>query len=80
MIRCYLPVHVQVGDLITNRYYFSISVVGRQLVVAGGKPGFLSSIETLNSTKWVETNNLKIGRNEHSAVSVPAAHLSCPFD
>ena len=61
------------------------------MVVAGGN-NEITSVETLNGTEWVQTNNLKVnffhiflvisssfkvGRDTHAAVVVPAGALSC---
>ena len=70
----------KIGDMTTNRLYFSLSVVGGQLVAAGGETNQypdMTSIETLNSTEWVQTYNLQEGRHRHSAVSFPAELLTC---
>ena len=57
---------------------FSLTVVGELLVAAGGEPGYSTTIETLNTTQWVETEaGLQQGRYAHSAVSLPAEFLSC---
>merc|ERR1719309_118503 len=61
------------GDMKTNRVVHSLSIVNGQLVAAGGyNNGQLTSVETLNGTEWIVTNNLKSGRMNHAAVSVPA--------
>merc|ERR1712236_145160 len=58
-------------DMKTNRDSHSLSIVNGQLVAAGGYYT-LTSVETLNGTEWIVTNNLKSGRYSHAAVSVPA--------
>merc|ERR1719369_2424401 len=58
------------GDMKTNRDSHSLSIVNGQLVAAGGYL-MLSSVETLNGTEWILTNNLPSGRDRHAAVSVP---------
>jgi len=64
------------GDMKTNRYLHSLSIVNEQLVAAGGYD-LLTSVETLNGTEWIITNNLKSGRMNHAAVSVPAGFITC---
>merc|ERR1719378_1642536 len=59
------------GDMKTNRYRHSLSIVNGQLVAAGGMD-YITSVETLNGTEWIVTNNLQSGRHAHAAVSVPA--------
>merc|ERR1711915_462637 len=68
------------GDMKTNRYWHSLSIVNGQLVAAGGVDmnGYrLTSVETLNGTDWIVTNNLKTDRSSHAAVSVPAGIITC---
>ena len=38
--------------------YHSLTFVSGQMVVAGGE-NEIASVETLDGTEWVETNNLK---------------------
>merc|ERR1711915_252239 len=64
------------GDMKTNRYSHSLSIVNGQLVAAGGY-NVLTSVETLNGTEWIVTNNLHSGRHLHAAVSVPAGIITC---
>ena len=64
------------GDMKTNRYDHSLSIVNGQLVAAGGD-GLLTSVETLNGTEWIVTNNIHSGRYRHAAVSVPAGIITC---
>ena len=53
-------------------------MVGALLVAAGGEPGYTTTIETLNTTQWVEREaGLQQGRYAHSAVSFPAEFLTC---
>merc|ERR1711915_78501 len=66
------------GDMKTNRVFHSLSIVNGQLVAAGGyDSGLLTSVETLNGTEWIVTNNLQAGRYLHAAVSVPAGIITC---
>merc|ERR1711915_932926 len=64
------------GDMKTNRYSHSLSIVNGQLVAAGGYD-MLTSVETLNGTEWIVNNNLHSGRDRHAAVSVPAGFITC---
>merc|ERR1711915_604416 len=64
------------GDMKTNRYSHSLSIVNGKLVAAGGYRR-LTSVETLNGTEWIVTNNLQSGRDLHAAVSVPAGIITC---
>merc|ERR1712130_122116 len=63
----------------TARDFHSLTIVNGQMVVAGGEP-LLTSVETLNGTEWIQTNNLKAGRANHAAVSVPAGLLTCQME
>jgi len=64
----------------TARSSHSLTIVNGQMVVAGGYPGLITSVETLNGTEWIQTNNLKAGRQDHAAVSVPAGLLTCQME
>jgi len=64
------------GDMKTNRYWHSFPIVNEKLVAAGGD-NRLSSVEALNGTEWIVTNNLQSGRERHAAVSVPAGIITC---
>ena len=47
----------------TARDWHSLTIVHGQMVVAGGDRGgetLTTSVETLNGTKWIQTNNLKV--------------------
>ena len=52
-----------IGSLKTARANFPMTMLGQQLIVSGGEPGPLTSVETWNGTSWVELNNLKVGRS-----------------
>merc|ERR1711915_449766 len=68
------------GDMKTNRRYHSLSIVNGKLVAAGGNNVTfyqLTSVETLNGTEWIVTNNLQSPRENHAAVSVPAGIITC---
>ena len=79
-----------IDPLNTGRSYHTLTIINGQMVVAGGN-NEITSVETLNGTEWVETNNLKVhfshfpcnfiflkvGRDMHAAVVVPAGALSC---
>ena len=43
----------------TARAFHSLTIVNGQMVVAGGSPE-ITSVETLNGTEWIQTNNLKV--------------------
>jgi len=63
----------------TARTYHSLTIVNGQMVVAGGG-ALITSVETLNGTEWIPMNNLKAGRAQHAAVSVPAGLLTCQME
>jgi len=67
------------ASLGTARYWHSLTKVNGQMVVAGGVTE-ITSVETLNGTEWIQTNNLKAGRGRHTAVSVPAGLLTCQME
>lgn len=69
----------ELGGMSTARSYHSLTFVSRQMVVAGGE-NEIASVETLDGTDWVETNNLKVGRDHHAALSIPATLLSCQME
>ena len=54
-----------------------MSMLGGQLIVSGGEPGYLTSVEAWNGSSWVEIENLEAGRRSHMAVSIKAGKLSC---
>ena len=56
-----------------------MTMLGGDLIVSGGYPGFLTSVEMWNGNNWVELDDqrLEIGRAEHAAVSIKAGILSC---
>ena len=68
-----------IGALKTPRRYHSMTVVNQEMIVAGGYY-LLTSVETLNGTIWLETNNLKVARHHHAAISFPASLLTCKTD
>ena len=49
----------ELGSLATARSYHSLTIVGGQLVVAGGE-NEIASVETLNGREWIQTSNLKV--------------------
>ena len=62
LVEFYLPnidTWRNIGALSTGRYYHSLTMINGQMVVAGGE-NHITSVETLNGTEWVETNNLKV--------------------
>merc|ERR1719378_465527 len=66
------------GDMTTNRYSHSLSIVNGKVVAAGGyHNGRLTSVETLNGTEWIVTNILQSGIYKHAAVNVPAGMITC---
>ena len=65
-----------VASLTTGRYQHSLSMVGASMVVAGGGPGFLTSVETLNIT-WSQTTDLQTGRYNHAALTISTMFLRC---
>ena len=71
-----LDTWISLGDMKTNRYAHTLSMVNGKLVAAGGY-STLTSVETLNGTEWIFTNDLHSGRELHAAVSVPAGIITC---
>merc|ERR1712013_911202 len=74
----------QLGSLETARGYHTMTVVSGQMIVAGGynsswtnTSGLLTSVETLNGTHWAQSNNLKVGRNYHTALTIEAGKILC---
>jgi len=65
-----------IDTLSTGRNWHSLTIINGQMVVAGGD-NEITSVETLNGTEWVQTNNLKVGRDHHAALSIPAGLISC---
>ena len=49
----------ELGSLGTARSYHSLTIVGGHVVVAGDE-NEISSVETFNGTKWIQTSNLKV--------------------
>ena len=49
----------ELGSLGTARSYHSLTIVSGEIVVAGGENEIVS-VERLNGTGWVQTNNLKV--------------------
>ena len=47
------------ASLGTARAFHSLTIINGQMVVAGGDPE-ITSVETLNGTEWIQTNNLKV--------------------
>ena len=64
------------GNMKTNRYSHTLSIVNGKLVAAGGYDSS-TSMETLNGTEWIVTNILQFGRYKHAAVNVPAGMITC---
>ena len=48
-----------IDTLTTGRSWHSLTIINGQMVVAGGMDK-ITSVETLNGTEWVQTNNLKV--------------------
>ena len=74
-----LDVWQEIASLTTERSFFSMTMLGGDLIVSGGSPSFLSSVEMWNGSNWVELDNqrLEMGRSGHAAVSIKADVLSC---
>merc|ERR1711962_719897 len=71
---------IQLGSLVTPRYWHSVTKVNGMLVVSGGYYGRSpTSVEYFNVTsgEWEVLTNLREGRYEHSGVSVPAKLVDC---
>ena len=49
----------ELGRLGTARSFHSLTIVSGEMVVAGGESE-IASVERLNGTGWVQTNNLKV--------------------
>ena len=64
------------ASMTTGRYQHSLTMIGGAMVVAGGHPGFITSVETLNIT-WSKTTNLQIGRYNHAALTISNKILKC---
>ena len=73
-----LDIWQEIASLSTGRGWSSMTILGVDLIVSGGLPGW-TSVEAWNSSSWVEMNDqrLEIGRAFHAAVSVKAGILSC---
>ena len=74
-----LDIWEEIASLTTQRYFASMTMLGGDLIVSGGSPGPLSSVETWNGSNWVEMDDqrLEMGRSFHAAVSIKAGVLSC---
>ena len=64
------------GKMNTARDFHGLTLLGGQLVVAGGEPDH-TSVETWDGTSWVKSDNLATGRWRHAAVSIPAGMITC---
>ena len=62
-----------IGALSTGRWYHSLTMINGQMVVAGGE-NHITSVETLNGTEWVETNNLKVVSLYNSCLQLISAY------
>ena len=73
-----LDIWQEIASLTTGRGYSSMTMLGGDLIVSGGLPGW-TSVEAWNGSTWVELDDqrLEIGRAFHAAVSVKAGILSC---
>ena len=74
-----LDIWEEIASLTTQRFFASMTMLGGDLIVSGGSPGTLSSVEMWNGSAWVELDDqrLEMGRSFHAAVSVKAGILSC---
>ena len=69
-----------IGSLNVGRTYSPMTMLGGTLIVSGGQLDYhlpTTSVETWDGSKWVELNNLMVGRAYHAAVSIKAGKLSC---
>ena len=73
-----LDIWEEISSLTTQRFFASMTMLGGDLIVSGGLPGW-TSVEAWNGSTWVELDDqrLEIGRAFHAAVSVKAGILSC---
>ena len=73
-----LDIWQEIASLSTGRGWSSMTILGVDLIVSGGLPGW-TSVEAWNGSSWVELDDqrLEIGRRGHAAVSVKAGVLSC---
>jgi len=68
------------GQLTTARDFHTMTLLGGQLVIAGGEPKYTAtgSVETWDGTTWVASaENLVISRWRHTAVSFPEGMINC---
>jgi len=68
------------GKLTTARDFHTMTLLGSQLVIAGGEPDSTAagSVETWDGTSWVgNTDNLATRRWRHAAVSIPEGMITC---
>ena len=65
------------GDLLTKRSYHSMSLVGQNLVVAGGAPEILDSVETSSGDTWEEGHSLREERKLHAVLSIEDGMIDC---
>jgi len=65
-----------IGEMHTARDFHTMTILGGQLVVAGGEP-YHDKVETFDGTSWTESNSLSTGRYRHAGVSFPAGMISC---
>ena len=67
-----------IGSLNTARRYCPMTILGEQIMLGGGYPGPMASLEAWNGTSWVElTMKLSVGRARYAAVSIKAGKLLC---
>merc|ERR1712192_334228 len=55
-----------IASMANARYYHSTTMVGGNIVAAGGGPSY-QSVELFNGSQWVETSRLKYGVIRHAA-------------
>ena len=70
------------GSLNTGRVYSPMTMLGQRLIVSGGSPHYLTSVEAWNGTGWNELDSLKVGRVAISIIfnlpQLTFIHLDCP--
>ena len=64
------------GSMTTDRGYHSLSIVAGIPYAAGGGLS-MASVERLDGTTWEEAGSMKVGREYHAAVNIPAGLVTC---
>ena len=64
------------GAMQAARDFHSLTIVGGQLVAAGGY-NQLASVETMVGGNWVHSYNLSVARDYHAAVTIHNTYITC---